>query len=366
MKICFLIDNLGSGGAQRQITNIACLMKQQGTDVSFVVYGDADFFLPALQKENIPVNRVDADHYVDRVRKVRKALRNSGADAVVSFMSVPNLIACMAAVGRKKWKLIISERSCTPSVFGGVKGLLYRVFSVFADCVVCNSKKAAQMWKEYCPHMKNKIEVIYNAVNAAAVYTEPEKKEDETYTLTVAASFQTVKNPLGVVQAVQLLDENSKRKLRLHWFGRFVSANGDDSVYRQTKEYIEQNGLQNTVFLYPENADIFTEMAKSDCVGLFSLYEGLPNVICEAMTVGRSVMMTPVSDHAVLIDAQNGFLCADTNAQAIADALRVFLNTDREKLLQMGKASAKKANDLFASEVVLRQWMQVCRKEKAK
>ncbi len=366
MKVCFLIDNPGSGGAQRQITNVACLMKKQGTDVSFVVYGDADFFLPTLQKENIDVCKVEAESYFDRVRIVRTTLRRSGADVVISFMSVPNMIACMAAIGRKKWKLIISERSCTPRVFGGIKGLVYRIVSVFADCVVCNSKKAAQMWKQFCPHMKSKIEVIYNAVNDAAVYTQPQIKEDEPYRMTVAASFQTVKNPISVVQAVQMLDENNKRKLQLHWFGRFISANGDDSIYRQTAQYIEQNRLQDTVMLHPESTDIFTEMAKSDCVGLFSLYEGLPNVICEAMTVGRPVMMTPVSDHDVLIGAQNGFLCTDTDARSIAEALTAFLQTDRDTLLQMGKMSATKANDLFASDVVLAQWMQVCRKENAK
>ena len=97
-----------------------------------------------------------------------------------------------------------------------------------------------------------------------------------------------------------------------------------------------------------------------------SLYEGLPNVICEAMTIGRPVMMTPVSDHDVLIGAQNGFLCTDTDARSIAEALTAFLQTDRDTLLQMGKMSATKANDLFASDVVLAQWMQVCRKENAK
>ena len=142
MKVVFLIDSLGSGGAQRQMTNVACLMKKRGIDVSFVVYADADFFLPALQQAEIPVQKVQAGSYVQRILQVRKALRKSGADTVISFMTVPNIIACLSAIGKKKWKLIISERSCDERVFGGIKGYAYRMLSVFADFIVCNSEKA--------------------------------------------------------------------------------------------------------------------------------------------------------------------------------------------------------------------------------
>lgn len=364
MKVVFLIDSLGSGGAQRQMTNVACLMKKQGVDVSFVVYSDADFFLPTLQQAEIPVHKVNAGSYVQRILQVRKALRSSGADTVISFMTVPNIIACLSAIGRKKWKLIISERSCDARVFGGIKGMAYRLLSVFADYIVCNSEKAVQMWKENCPHLKSKMACIYNAVNPAAVYTPAQEDRTGKYKMTVAASFQTVKNSLSVAQAVALLTEAQREKLQIDWFGRFVSANGDDSVYRQTAAFVQENGLQETLFLHPETNEIFKYMAEADCVGLFSHFEGLPNVICEAMTIGRAVMMTPVSDYNTLISEENGFLCADMTATAIADALSRFLQADRRVLTSMGGESARKAQSLFAAESVVNKWLGLCKGEK--
>lgn len=364
MKVVFLIDSLGSGGAQRQMTNIACLMKKQGIDVSFVVYADADFFLPTLQQAEIPVHKVDAGSYFDRIRKVRKVLRSSDADTVISFMTVPNIIACLSAIGRKKWKLIISERSCDPTVFGGVKGIAYRLLSVFADFIVCNSEKAVNMWKENCPHLKNKMACIYNAVNPKAEFTPVCEERTGKYKMTVAASFQTVKNSLSVAQAVALLTEEQKQKLQIDWFGRFVAANGDDSVYRQTAAFVQENGLQDTLVLHPETNEIFKYMADADCVGLFSHFEGLPNVICEAMTIGRSVMMTPVSDYNTLISDENGFLCADMTAKSIADALVQFLQADRNALICMGEKSAEKAKSLFASQTVVNRWLSLCKGEK--
>ncbi len=363
MKVVFLIDSLGSGGAQRQITNVACLMKRQGIDVSFVVYADADFFLPTLQQAEIPVQKVNAGSYAQRILQVRKALRSSRADTVISFMTVPNIIACLSAVGKKKWKLIISERSCDARVFGGIKGMAYRILAVFADFIVCNSEKAVRMWKENCPHLKKKMVCIYNAVNPNAVFTPIRENRTGKYKMTVAASFQTVKNSLSVAQAVALLTEEQRAKLQLDWYGRFESANGDDSVYRQTAAFVQENGLQNTLHLHPETNEIFTCMADADCVGLFSHFEGLPNVICEAMTLGRAVMMTPVSDFDTLISEENGFLCADMSAQAIAESLSQFLCADRRMLTSMGENSARKAQSLFAAETVVNKWLGLCKGE---
>lgn len=53
MKILLLIDSLGSGGAQRQIITLAALFKQQGQEVSFLLYADEGFFQNEVEKLNI-------------------------------------------------------------------------------------------------------------------------------------------------------------------------------------------------------------------------------------------------------------------------------------------------------------------------
>ena len=45
MKILCVIDSLGSGGAQRQIVNLACGLKKKGHDVDvFVYFPEFSFF----------------------------------------------------------------------------------------------------------------------------------------------------------------------------------------------------------------------------------------------------------------------------------------------------------------------------------
>ena len=48
MKILCVIDSLGSGGAQRQLVQLAIGLKNKGVDVSFLMYHNIHFFKSEL------------------------------------------------------------------------------------------------------------------------------------------------------------------------------------------------------------------------------------------------------------------------------------------------------------------------------
>ena len=50
MRLLFFIDNLGSGGAQRQMVALGILFRQSGHEVSFLTYHPANFFGINLQR----------------------------------------------------------------------------------------------------------------------------------------------------------------------------------------------------------------------------------------------------------------------------------------------------------------------------
>ena len=102
MKILFFIDNLGSGGAQRQIVNLAILFQERGHQVSFLTYGKPDFFLNTLIKAQINVDCIISSGPIDRMIKVRKYIRTGTQDVVISFLETPNFLACLSAVGGRR------------------------------------------------------------------------------------------------------------------------------------------------------------------------------------------------------------------------------------------------------------------------
>jgi glycosyltransferase involved in cell wall biosynthesis len=53
-----------------------------------------------------------------------------------------------------------------------------------------------------------------------------------------------------------------------------------------------------------------------------SFYEGLPNVVCEALSAGRPVLASNVCDHSLLVkDGERGFLFNPEEPKDIADAI---------------------------------------------
>ena len=102
-------------------------------------------------------------------------------------------------------------------------------------------------------------------------------------------------------------------------------------------------------------------MADSDAVGLFSTVEGLPNTICEGMTIGRPIVMSKVSDFDVLV-SDNGYLCDPNSIESIKDALVKLIETPSNELKAMGEKSKEKAQKLFSSAAITKQWTDLIEK----
>ena len=138
MKILCFIDSLGSGGAQRQLVNLAIGLNKRGHQIRFLVYHQDDHFLPLLQKENIPCQVIHPCGYVQRVLEVRRILRKGWQDVVLSFLWAPSLYAEVARVPKLEWGLVVGERSANPKM-KRFSGVLLKQFHRLADAVVCNS-----------------------------------------------------------------------------------------------------------------------------------------------------------------------------------------------------------------------------------
>jgi glycosyltransferase involved in cell wall biosynthesis len=359
MKILFFIDGLGSGGAQRQMVTIACLLKNAEYDVSFLIYDDADFFANILQQNGIGISLCHSSNYLSRIWKVRSFIRKGNYDAVISFLDTPNFLNCISAIGGKKWKIITSERSAKESNFLSKRGKLFGWVQRYSDKIVCNSENARQIWLKYCPRYADKLTTIYNTVQLPSVTTEYVPRRNGKLHLVVVASYQYLKNPTGLVQALTLLNKDDREKIEIDWYGNKKVAGCGTRVYNEALQLMAANHLKDVIRLSGTASNVQHIMNDADMVSLFSQYEGLPNAICEAMMIGKPIIMTRVSDYDVLVDDSNGFLCDWNSPESIKDALIAAINLSAENLLQMGENSKRKAEKLFSSEKIINQWINL-------
>lgn len=76
-------------------------------------------------------------------------------------------------------------------------------------------------------------------------------------------------------------------------------------------------------------SDIAPYYAVMDIFVLPSLFEGLPNVLLEAMAMGKAVVATDVGGNSDLVfDGDNGFLVSVRDSEQIASALRKLISDD--------------------------------------
>lgn len=88
--------------------------------------------------------------------------------------------------------------------------------------------------------------------------------------------------------------------------------------------------------------------------GLFILpshSEGFPNVVAEAMALGRPIIATKVGAIPEMLDEKCGLLIEKCDAQALADALDKMLGDDHLRH-ELGALARKKASEQYALAVV--------------
>lgn len=355
MKIILLADSLGFGGAQRQIANLAVCLKEKGYDVTFLRYRKDDFYRPLLEKAGIEPLLVEHKNAVLRMLRIRKTLRALAPDLVISFMTAPNLYACMAKMGSRKFKVIISERVANEAAFQNKKlKPVHAILAKYADAIISNSKCATELWRTYYPKTADKLGTIYNIIDVPPQTTN--MSTDGKCRLLVAARYEKEKNLDGLLRAVILLSEEEKGKLEIHWYGKSNIAGAAESVLESGRTFVKENGLDACVFLHPATDQIYPIMAETDFVSVLSHREGLPNAIIEGMTLKKPVVMSRVSDYDVLVNEENGFLCDPNSPEDIAAALRSAIHTTSEQREAMGQKSYEKIQKICSREAVVAQW----------
>lgn len=355
MKILFVIDNLGSGGAQRQVVNVAVLMKKAGHNVALMKYGDYDFFRPKLTQNSIDVFDVYSKTIPGRIINVTGFIRRYKADVVISFLETPNFLVCLSKLLFARSTVITTELSAKKETFVGIKRKLMNTLEYFAKYKVCNSENAASAWKAHYPKLNNKFKVIYNPVLLPEVQNEYKLRKDDKTHIVVAASYQKLKNPCRVIEAVNLLEKPLREKLVIDWYGRMEVTTGDTKEYDRAVALLKQYGLEETIRLHPETNDIYSKMQEADVIGLFSEVEGLPNAICEGMMLGKPIIMSRVSDYNVLV-SDNGFLCDPFDKKSISASMENIIRLTDDDMKKMGNVSKEIAEKLFDPMNITKQW----------
>lgn len=337
MKALLVIENLGSGGAERQITGLAIQLKQHGFNVGVLYYHDDVFY-----KHKLDENGVYSELYspalnrYTRVFKLCKRVNELKPDIVVSFLPGPNVALSIGKLlGILHTKLVVSERNYTWK--WTFKNRLFVYLYLRNQAIVANSTAEANNIKERFPILREKVFSIPNFVEYDQFLPAKSEKSTKLRILTVAR-IRDYKNVHGMIKTATIL-KNMGVDFIIDWYG----YNYNDSYGNEISELIRSNDLSQYFFLREPTKNIEELYPKYDLFCLPSFKEGYPNVIIEAMSCQLPIICSRICENPNIVkEGVNGFLFNPNDPMDIAKAVLNFSNLSEDERFNMGLQNRKK------------------------
>lgn len=361
-RILIVIDNLGSGGAQNQITLLAQLLQQRHYDVECLTYHHADFFKFRLDEFNIPVHLVQKKSKIGLsiIQAIGKIVRSKKIDLVISFLQTPSFYSAIAKkVYHNQKPLLISERFISFEKKGSIKYRLKKLSHKIASFASTNSNHERLRLIKLKITNENKIKTIYNLVNLQKF--KPIFNHVLTYKLLCVASVSPYKNGLCVVEAMHLLAKNKQLNFKLSWVGSKVYDIPERASYiKEMEDKIIKYNLTGFWEWVTPTKNILPYYQSHDALVHPSYREGLPNVVCESLACGLPVILSDTLDHPDLADhGNNGFLFNYKSPEDLAQSILKFYQTTDERKQQLRTNCRNFAEKQFSEDRFIGSYLEI-------
>ncbi len=326
--IALYLPNLGGGGAQRVMVNLAGGMSRRGLEVDLVVAGASG---PLLADVPAGANLVDLGSrgVLASLPRLASYIRRERPAAMLSTMSHCNVVAVIAVkLAGADTSLVIREanpmNACDPgSATVKERAVLRLMKSLYgrADMIGAKSLDTASALVTQGIALEDRVRVIHNPVVGDDLALKREEEIDHPWLgdkdvpviLAVGRLVEEKDHPT-LVRAFGIVLEN--RPARLVILGEGPLKNRLLSLAREL-------GIADRVDLHGYAANPHPYFARASLVALSSRWEGFGNVLVEAMAAGTPVVSTdcPGGPHEILDEGRFGRLVPVGDARALAAAI---------------------------------------------
>lgn len=349
-KLIIYIDEIKYSGAAKIATWLANKISDFDFEVIFVTYKDSD-----IKKLNDRIrysclmcyNKNKYIRSINTIIKLRRLLKREKPTIAISFLPFECLCMLIARIGLRI-PVIITERSdpyLEKSIIASISRYCYR----FADGAVFQTKEA----KDYFPEkLKEKSIVIENPAFKPKNQIIPYEERKESICCVSRLDIRQKRLDI-LIKAFDIINKENKDVT--------LNIYGDGKSENIIRELINKHNLENQVVLHGRVDNVISKISDSKVLILTSDFEGIPNAVLEALSIGVPVVSTDYSPGGIrnlIEDGKNGYVVKRGDYVAIAEKVNEILNNDL-----LGRTMSENARSIlttYSENYIILKWYQYC------
>jgi glycosyltransferase involved in cell wall biosynthesis len=126
---------------------------------------------------------------------------------------------------------------------------------------------------------------------------------------------------------------------------------GKGSLLKELQALTIQQGVADSFIFAGFQSNVYPWLKAADVFVMSSDYEGLPGVVCEAMTLNKPIVSTRITGTVELLENGKYGILTDTTPESLAQGIELILN-DKMKQSQMAEQlKAANGNFIFKSNI---------------
>lgn len=357
-KILFYTMIMNKGGAEQVIANLVNHFIEK-YDITLVVNIclESEYALHS----NIKYMQIDTENKKDepigkkvitklsqkRTHVLKKILEEEKPDVMISFLPEPTIRMLSLKRYFPNLPMIVAVRNHPKREFNSfiLKYIRDRYYKK-ADAILVQDKAYQSYLNK---NIQDRIHVIPNFLSKEfEQYQKQAQEEDKIVTVT---RLEKQKNlPLLIRSFHALSSSFASYKLYVY---------GTGSQKEKLQRLIHKLHLENRVILAGRVKEIPPLIESASLFVLPSNYEGMPNVLLEAMSLSLPVITTDSTEvvSTIITNYQNGIIVPKQNEQKLTQAMEEVL---RSKQLRnhLGK-EASKVKNIYNKENIIALWQDV-------
>ena len=308
-KLIIFMPSMDGGGVEKNIVLITNYLSNHIKKIKLITFDDR-FNKKFSKKINIINYRKNTDKKFSKYFKyficlliLSKEILTDRKSLVISFQA--NIYAIILSKFLRYKIIIRSNSSPTGWTNNKFKNYIFKKFFKIPKAIIVNSY---DFKKEIDKKFNIKTKVIYNPLNQLEIKKRSRDKvtlnffkKKKTLKLINVARFTDQKDQITLLKAFLNINKVIDAELLLIGYG--VNKN-------KLIKYIQINNLNKKIKILPYQENPYKFIQKCNIFILSSTYEGLPNVLLEAMTLKKFIISTncPTGPREILNNGKYGLL----------------------------------------------------------